>query len=60
VTSGLRIGSPAATRRGFGETEVTTLTHWMCDILEDSTNEKLIADVKAKVVALCARFPVYS
>ena len=60
VTSGLRIGSPAATRRGFGEVEVTTLTHWMCDILEDSTNDKLIDDVKAKVVALCARFPVYS
>jgi glycine hydroxymethyltransferase len=60
VTSGLRIGSPAVTRRGFGETEVTTLTHWICDILEDSTNDRLIADVKEKVVALCARFPVYS
>ncbi len=60
VTSGLRIGSPAVTRRGFGETEVTTLTHWICDILEDSTNDKLVADVKEKVVALCARFPVYS
>ncbi|MES2626468.1 MAG: serine hydroxymethyltransferase [Pseudomonadota bacterium] len=60
VTSGLRIGSPAVTRRGFGETEVTTLTHWICDILEDSTNDNLIADIKAKVVALCARFPVYA
>jgi glycine hydroxymethyltransferase len=60
VTSGLRIGSPAVTRRGFGQVEVTTLTHWICDILEDSTNDNLIADVKAKVVALCARFPVYS
>ncbi len=60
VTSGVRIGSPAVTRRGFGEEEVITLTHWMCDILEDSTNDNLMEDVKAKVVALCARFPVYS
>jgi glycine hydroxymethyltransferase len=59
ITSGLRIGSPAVTRRGFGVAEVTTLTGWICDILEDSKNEALIASVKAKVLALCARFPVY-
>jgi glycine hydroxymethyltransferase len=60
VTSGLRIGSPAVTRRGFGDVEVTTLAHWICDLLDDSTNDKLIDEVKTKVVALCARFPVYS
>ena len=60
VTSGLRIGSPAITRRGFGETEAVEITHWMCDVLDDITNEQTIAEVKEKVKALCARFPVYS
>ena len=60
VTSGLRIGTPAATRRGFGEQEVTELTSWICDILDDHSNQAVIDAVKAKVVALCARFPVYA
>lgn len=59
VTSGLRLGSPAITTRGFGDQEVTDLTSWMCDILDDIENESVIADVKQKVVELCARFPVY-
>jgi glycine hydroxymethyltransferase len=59
VTSGIRIGSPAGTRRGFGTKEFTELAGWMCDLLEDSKNEKLIADVKAKVLKLCKKFPVY-
>jgi glycine hydroxymethyltransferase len=59
VTSGLRIGSPAVTRRGFGETEVAQLTEWMCDILDDINNETVIDAVREKVKALCARFPVY-
>ncbi len=59
ITSGIRIGSPAVTRRGFGIAEVSELTHWICDILEDSKNDALINSVKAKVLALCARFPVY-
>ena len=59
VTSGLRLGSPAITTRGFGETEVADLTAWMCDILDDIENEAVIAEVKQKVVELCARFPVY-
>jgi glycine hydroxymethyltransferase len=59
VTSGIRIGTPAVTRRGFGIEEVTNLTQWICDLLEDSKNDALIATVKAKVLALCARFPVY-
>lgn len=59
VTSGLRLGSPAITTRGFGEQEVVDLTTWMCDILDDIENESVIAEVKKKVVELCARFPVY-
>ncbi len=59
VTSGLRLGSPAITTRGFGEAEVADLTAWMCDILDDIENEVVIAEVKKKVVELCARFPVY-
>jgi glycine hydroxymethyltransferase len=59
VTSGLRIGSPAVTRRGFKEAEVAQLTEWMCDILDDIKNESVIDAVREKVKALCARFPVY-
>jgi glycine hydroxymethyltransferase len=59
ITSGLRIGSPAATRRGFGALEMTELAGWICDLLEDSKNDALIAQVKTKVLALCKKFPVY-
>ena len=59
VTSGLRIGSPAVTTRGFKEAESADLTSWMCDILDDIDNENVIAEVKQKVVELCGRFPVY-
>jgi len=59
VTSGLRIGSPAATRRGFGESEMVQLTQWMCDILDDIENDEKIAEVKNNVLALCEKFPVY-
>lgn len=59
VTSGLRIGTPAATTRGFGQTEMTLLADWMSDILDDINNEAVIADVKNKVSQLCARHPVY-
>ncbi|MFT4764332.1 MAG: glycine hydroxymethyltransferase, partial [Oleispira sp.] len=62
VTSGLRIGSPAVTSRGFKEAECIDLTNWICDILaalEDGTSEAVEAEVKAKVVALCETLPVY-
>ena len=59
VTSGLRLGSPAGTRRGFGENEFNTLTGWMCDILDDIRNDNMIGSVKQRVVELCRRFPVY-
>ena len=62
VTSGLRVGTPAITTRGFGEQESIQLTHWMCDILdslEQGNSEQIIAEVKAKVLDICQRFPVY-
>ena len=62
VTSGLRVGTPAITRRGFGVEETVEITNWMIDVLdslEAGNSEEVIADVKAKVVELCERFPVY-
>lgn len=60
VTSGLRIGTPAVTTRGFKEAQCQELTEWMCDILDDCENAELIAAVRKQVVTLCARFPVYA
>ena len=59
VTSGLRIGTPAVTTRGFGEGECETLTTWMCDVLDDIENDNMIESVRQRVVELCGRFPVY-
>ena len=59
VTSGLRIGSPAITTRGFKQEEVADLTTWMCDVLDDLDDESKISEVKSKVLELCSRFPVY-
>ncbi|MBN3786425.1 serine hydroxymethyltransferase [Burkholderia sp. Ac-20353] len=59
VTSGIRIGSPAVTTRGFREAEVRQLTGWICDILDDIDNVEVIAQVRNHVEALCAHFPVY-
>ena len=59
VTSGLRLGTPAVTTRGFKEAEVTELATWICDILDDIENEQVISDIKAKVLELTKRFPVY-
>lgn len=62
VTSGLRIGSPAITSRGFKETESTDLANWICDVLEgleSGNSDAAEAAVKAKVIALCETLPVY-
>ncbi|WP_431686887.1 serine hydroxymethyltransferase [Hahella sp. NBU794] len=59
VTSGLRIGTPAITRRGMGEAEAKELTGWICDVLDDIENEETIQRVKQQVLELCKRFPVY-
>ena len=60
VTSGLRIGTPAVTTRGFKEAECKTLTHWMCDVLDDLKNDNMIGSVRHKAIELCRRFPVYA
>jgi len=59
VTSGIRVGTPAITTRGLGEEESRQLAGWMCDVIDDLENEQVIAEVKQKVLDLCARFPVY-
>ena len=59
VTSGLRIGTPAATTRGFKEVEVAEVASWICDIIENLNDEKVILEVKGKVKILCSKFPVY-
>ena len=59
VTSGLRIGTPAVTTRGFKEAECAELTGWMCDVLSDIKDDAKIAAVKEKVTALCRAYPVY-
>lgn len=60
ITSGLRLGTPAVTTRGFKEKECEELAHWVCDILDDMQNETLLMSVREKVLALCKRFPVYT
>jgi glycine hydroxymethyltransferase len=59
VTSGLRLGTPAITTRGFGVEETRQLTGWIADILDDLENEETIDRVRSQVLELCARFPVY-
>ncbi|HEY5602018.1 MAG TPA: serine hydroxymethyltransferase [Gammaproteobacteria bacterium] len=59
VTSGLRIGTPAMTTRGFKDAEAKQLAGWICDVLDDINNESTLARVKAQVLELCKRYPVY-
>jgi len=59
VTSGIRIGSPAITTRGFKEKEAEQLSHWIADILLALDDESVVARVKKDVLQLCAKFPVY-
>ena len=60
VTSGLRIGTPAVTTRGFGESECRDLAGWMCDILDNLEDESVNDRVREQVEGLCSRFPVYA
>ena len=60
VTSGIRIGTPAVTRRGFKEPEMDLIASWIKNIIEDVENEKLINRTKNEVTELCSQFPVYS
>ncbi|MDH3615403.1 MAG: serine hydroxymethyltransferase [Gammaproteobacteria bacterium] len=59
VTSGLRLGTPAITTRGFGTEETRQLSGWIADILDDIENQETIERVKGQVLDLCKRFPVY-
>ena len=59
VTSGLRLGTPAITTRGFGVDETRQLTGWIADILDDIENEETVERVRGQVLGLCKRFPVY-
>ena len=59
ITSGIRVGTPAATTRGFGEKECVDITHWICDICDDIENTSVVDEVRAKVESLCSKFPVY-
>jgi len=59
VTSGIRLGAPAITTRGFKEAECVELVNWMCDVMNDVENIEVQDRVKKAVVELCSRFPVY-
>jgi glycine hydroxymethyltransferase len=59
VTSGIRLGTPAITTRGFRNEEVEILSNWICDIVLDLENEEKINLIKGKVIEMCNRFPVY-
>jgi glycine hydroxymethyltransferase len=60
VTSGIRVGTPAVTTRGFGEAECRDLAGWMCDVIDARGDETVISAVKGKVLDICARHPVYA
>ena len=59
VTSGIRVGTPAITTRGFKEAESQKLGHWFCDVLDNLDNKSAIEEVKQEVLCICAEFPVY-
>jgi glycine hydroxymethyltransferase len=60
ITSGLRIGTPASTTRGFKEAEVTQVAHWIADILDENGSDAAVTRVRAKVEEICRKFPVYA
>ncbi len=60
VTSGIRVGTPAPTTRGFKEAEMIEIAEMMCDVMENMEDESVIAAVREKVSVLCKKFPVYS
>jgi glycine hydroxymethyltransferase len=59
VTSGLRIGSPAITTRGFREAQAIMVANWIADLLDNFNEEKVLTRVSTEVAALCSKFPVY-
>ena len=59
VTSGIRLGTPASTTRGFKEAEMKQVAHWIWNVLSDDENTELFARIKEEVKELCIKFPVY-
>ncbi|MCV2506384.1 MAG: serine hydroxymethyltransferase [Candidatus Lightella neohaematopini] len=59
ITSGIRIGTAAVTRRGFKEEDVCSVANWICDILLNTNNKKLFLSIKDKVSILCKKYPIY-
>jgi glycine hydroxymethyltransferase len=59
VTSGLRIGTPAVTTRGYKEADCVALANWICDVLDHPNDGNVIAGVRGNVTKQCAQFPVY-
>lgn len=59
VTSGIRVGTPAVTTRGFSEKDCVELAGWMCDVIDSRGDQAVIDEVRAKVLAICAKYPVY-
>ena len=59
VTSGIRLGTPSVTTRGFDEADCRQVAHWICEIIDNLSNEKVIEDIKSEVLALCKRRPLY-
>jgi len=60
VTSGIRVGTPAVTTRGFKEQDCKDLASWMCDVIDSRGDTAVMAEVKIKVLAICEKLPVYS
>ena len=60
VTSGIRVGTPAITRRGFTVEDAKQLANWMCDVMDNIDNPEVIEATKAKVLEICKRLPVYA
>jgi glycine hydroxymethyltransferase len=59
VTSGLRLGTPAVTTRGYREPDCVALANWICDVLDNPKDDNVIAGVRENVTKQCAQFPVY-
>lgn len=59
VTSGIRIGTPSVTTRGFREEEAAAVAGWICDVIDNMGDEGTLERVKSEVKALCQRFPMY-
>ena len=60
ITSGIRIGTPSITTRGFKQAEASQVASWICDIIDNMGNEALVEKIKGEVKALCKRFPMYA